>query len=239
MSAMLMEALVLAGGFGSRLKSLLPDAPKPMAEVAGKPFLEWLLLYARKQGVRRVVLCTGYRAEVIESYFGDGRALGLEIRYSLESSPLGTGGALRNALSLVREDCVLAFNADSYCRYSLADMLAAHARNRAAATMWLVPVEDCGRYGSVHVGKSGSVVSFSEKNAETGHGLINAGIYLLEKSLIAGIPEGRNVSLEREIFPTEVSRGLFAVAGRGPFIDIGTPESFARATEFMSAEQIH
>lgn len=232
------EALILAGGFGTRLRSVLHDRPKPMAEVAGKPFLEWLLLKAAREGVKRFILCTGYLGDVVFSHFGDGSLWGLEIVYSREESALGTAGALCLAEPLLREETVLVLNGDSYCEYDATILLEAHRRLRSAATIWLVEVADSDRYGSVSLRADGSVESFREKGAGGGRGLINAGVYALNRRLIRSIPAGRSVSLEKETFPGLVGHGLHGVVGSGSFIDIGTPESFQKAGEFLQANSV-
>jgi NDP-sugar pyrophosphorylase family protein len=232
--SMLVEAVILVGGTGTRLRSVVNDRPKPMAEVAGRPFLEWLLVALRSQGVQRVVLCTGYLGGVVEDYFGDGKWLNLEISYSRDPVPLGTGGALRYALTQVQTDCFLVLNGDSYCHIDLDRFLSKHVSCRAKVTLWLVPMSNCERYGRVEIGKSGAVLVFHEKSSGKHAGLISAGAYLLEREIIKDIPEGQAVSLEVGFFPTLIGHGLYAIAGDGPFLDIGTPEAFATAEQFFA-----
>ncbi len=229
------DAIILVGGKGTRLQPVVKDRPKPMAEVLGRPFLEWLLMGLRAQGTSRVVLATGYKAEVIQHHFTGPLPLGLDLVFSQESEPLGTGGALRNAMGQLSTDRVLVLNGDSICPFDLPAMMEAHLRAGALATLWLVPMEDCGRYGSVEIDGEDRVNAFSEKSSLPRSGLINAGIYLLEKRLLQAIPAGQATSLEREIFPSLIGRGLHAVVGRGPFLDIGTPESYATADLFLAA----
>ncbi len=230
------DAMILVGGKGTRLQSVVADRPKPMAEVADRPFLEWLLPMLYDQGVRRVVLCTGHLAEQVEEYFGDGRRWNMQVRYCRDPFPLGTAGAVRQALDRVRGDRFLVLNGDSYCRFDLACLMQTHIANHAKATLWLVETDDGRRYGSVSLGDDGRVASFAEKSPESGVGLINAGVYLIERDVAQTIAPGRSVSLEREVFPHLVGRGLFAVAGQESFIDIGTPESYAGAGRFIQGE---
>ena len=227
------DALILVGGKGTRLQSVVSDRPKPMAGVAGRPFAEWMLLALRKQGVRRIIFGTGHRADAFREHFDDGGQWDIEVDYSHETEPLGTGGAIRLALDTVRSERVLVMNGDSYCPFDLPRLQHAHAERGARASIWLVRVDDCRRFGTVEVGADGEVVAFLEKQGVARAGLINAGIYLCERGVIEPIPEGRAVSIEREVFPGLIGQGLCAVVGDGPFIDIGTPESYAVADRFL------
>jgi len=234
----LIDALILAGGRGTRLRSVVTDRPKPMASVSGRPFLEWLLLSLRAQGVYRVILCTGYMSEMVEAHFGNGHSLDMAVQYSRDPAPLGTAGAVRHALGQVGGDRFLVLNGDSYCRIDLKRLAKVHSNQRASATLWLVRVDDCRRYGSVVIGEDGAVQAFQEKLPEKRVGLINAGVYLLERQVAEAIPEGRAVSLETEFFPQLIGRGLYGVVGEGPFLDIGTPETYAIADEFFAREML-
>ena len=207
------DAMILVGGKGTRLQSVVNDRPKPMAEVAGRPFVEWLLLALRAQGVRRVIFCTGYRSEMVEAHFRDGRQWDMEVLYSRDPIPLGTGGAVRYALSQVRSDRLLAMNGDSYCPVDICRLEEVHTTHGARTTLWLIWLNACRRYGSVVIGEDGVVQAFREKSAEECAGLINAGIYLLEREVAETIPEGRALSLEIQVFPQLIGRGLFAVVG--------------------------
>ncbi|MBN1359571.1 MAG: nucleotidyltransferase family protein [Sedimentisphaerales bacterium] len=230
------EAMILVGGKGTRLRSAVSDRPKPMAEVAGRPFVAWLLAMLHDQGIRRAVLCTGYLGDLVEAHFGDGRRWDMDLRYSRDPFPLGTGGAVRYALDRIEGDRFLVLNGDSYCRCDIALLASVHTRHHARATLWLVGSEDCRRYGSVLVGPDGAVQSFAEKPSAPESGLVNAGVYLIERAAAETIPAGRCVSLEREFFPGLVGHGLFAVASQDAFIDIGTPESYAGAEQFITQE---
>lgn len=228
-----MDAVILAGGKGTRLSGVIQDRPKPMAEVAGKPFIEWLIRQLRAQGVRRIILSTGHRAEALEAYFGSGRRLGVEMVYSRETEPLGTGGALRLALNHVQSNDVLVMNGDSFCGFVLDDMIATHRQRQARATLLLIEMPSTDRYGAVVTDGNGNVQAFREKQAGMGAGAISAGIYLLSREVIAAIPDGRPVSIEREVFPILIGNGLQACVAPGPFIDIGTPESYREAGEVL------
>lgn len=227
---------MLAGGKGTRLKSILDDRPKPMAIIGGKPFIEWILLMLRRQGIQRTVICTGHMGEKVESYFGDGRGIDMEIAFTRDPFPLGTGGAVRNALGKTSSKHILVLNGDSYLRVNLSSFLKTHLARNADGSISLVQVEDSSRYGSVKVNKDGKVLAFLEKSPRKQSGLINAGIYLLERNVVKEIPEEKTISLEREIFPDLIGKGLYGVLCDGPFIDIGIPESFNKAEKILKGE---
>lgn len=230
------QAVVLVGGKGTRLQALVGNRPKPMADVGGRPFLEWVLAGLRADGVRRVVLCIGHMGQVVRAHFGDGASLGLEIVYSEDPELLGTGGALRKAMPLFETDPVLVLNGDSYCEVSLVTFLAWHRARKAQGSLVLAHVEDTGRYGLVQVDNDGRVLRFEEKGDSTEPGWINAGVYLLSAGLIASIPTAISVSIEHEVFPLWVGHSLYGYPGSSRFLDIGTPESYARAGSFFSRD---
>jgi NDP-sugar pyrophosphorylase family protein len=225
-----MQALVLVGGMGTRLRPAIGRTPKSMAPVAGRPFLEYLLLQLRRDGFRELVLLTGFGADAVRQYFGGGGDWGVSITYSAEPEPLGTGGAVRHALPVLEGRRYLVMNGDSFFDISLLDLIAAHQAPddgaRAVATLALVRSSETERFGTVEVDAADRVTGFREKVATRGDGLINAGIYILERTTIEEIPAGCAVSLEREVFPGLVNRGLHATELNGAFIDIGTPETY-------------
>jgi NDP-sugar pyrophosphorylase family protein len=223
-----MRAFILCGGFGMRLRSVLSDRPKSMAPVEGVPFLELLLRQVREQGIREVVLGTGYMAEQIEDHFRDGAALGMAVRYSRESEPLGTGGALKFAERLL-SDPVVVLNGDSYVEWNSEAARELFERANAEAVMILQRVSDIARYGSVTIAADGHVTEFVEKGGRTGAGLINAGVYLLRKEIVAGLPEKQAISLERDVFPQLPYGKLYGLVTEGIFIDIGIPSDLERA----------
>ncbi len=149
---------------------------------------------------------------------------------------LGTGGAVRQALEMIQGKCFLVLNGDSYCRDNLGELATLHQQRKATATMLLVPVPDCQRYGSVRVDANRRVTRFAEKCHVPAPGLINAGIYLFERRVMEQLPFGRNLSLERDVLPTLVGQGLYAISCSGPFMDIGIPETFRAASAFMQQE---
>ena len=230
------EAVILAGGRGTRIQHLLHNLPKPMASVAGRPFLEWVILLLKDQGVRRVILSTGYRGEVIEEYFGDGTKWEMDIGYSRDPFPLGTGGAVRQAIGQIRSGRFLVLNGDSYCRFDLNRLERTHEKSHARVTIWLSMMEDYRRYGSVEIDAESAIRSFREKSPEKRGGLVNAGIYLFERTAAEQISERTATSIETDILPGLICQGLFAVVGDHPLLDIGTPETFSQATHFMMEE---
>ena len=230
MSDPMPDAVVLVGGMGTRLRSVVADRPKPLAPVAGRPFLSWLLIHLAQQGVRRAVLSAGYQAEQIEAFAAEeNEQMELELPVVTEPFPLGTGGALRLALAKVRTAEVLVLNGDSFCGVDLAILIQAQRKYLARAVLTLTEVADASRFGSVAIDAGGAIRAFREKVDAGGRGLINAGIYLVQRGRAAAIPADRVVSLERDVFPGWIGGGLFGVVTQGPFVDIGTPESYAWA----------
>ena len=228
-------AVILAGGFGTRLRSVVSDRPKVLAEVGGRPFLGYLLDQLVAEDVKSVVLCTGYLGEQVQDRLGTNYRT-LALQYSREPQPLGTGGALRLALPMLDTDSVLVMNGDSYCDTRLDAFANWHAGRRPPATILLAETDDTRRFGRVQVDDQGRVLRFSEKTDDMDPGLVNAGIYLLSRTLIGSIAFGRAVSLEREVFPDWIGRGLCGFRGDGRLWDIGIPESYARAeAEFGSS----
>jgi len=221
-----MEAIVLAGGFGTRLKQVVPDLPKPMAPIAGRPFLEILLASLAHKGFHRTILSLGYMAEKVTSHFG-GQFAGMELVYEIEQTPLGTGGAVRRALMCCKADHVFVFNGDTFLDLE-AEVVEKHWRTRHAPIIVGRDVPDTGRYGRLNTA-NGRILAFAEKGAD-GPGLINAGCYVLPAGILAGFEPGRPFSLETDFLAKAVGIrrfDLFVTEGR--FIDIGIPEDYARA----------
>lgn len=221
------STVILAGGFGMRLRAVVADRPKPLAPVGGRPFIEYLLDQLVLAGARHAVISTGYMAEQVQHALADSYGP-LRIEYSPEVDPLGTGGAVRLALPLCHGDCLLVMNGDSYCDVSLPDYLLWHAQQRAEASLVLVRAPDCSRFGRVETSHDGRVIAFGEKSG-SGSGWINAGIYLLSRRLVESIPTHRPVSLEREVFPAWTDGRLVGFRSPGKLIDIGTPTSYTEA----------
>lgn len=228
----MMDTVVLAGGFGTRLRAVVADVPKPMAPVAGRPFLELLLAALARQGVRRVVLSVGYKAELIEGHFGP-RFGPVELVYEVESKPLGTGGALRRSLARCRSESALVVNGDTYLDFDLAALQAAWAR-APGPTIVGVEVADTLRYGRLRI-EQGRVREFCEKGM-AGPGVINSGHYLLPTSLLAGCALADPFSFEADFLVPNIERlQVGAFVASGAFIDIGVPEDYRRAQTELAA----
>lgn len=232
-----MEAILLCGGLGTRLRSVVSDRPKPMADIAGKPFLHYLVKMLSESGVKHLIFALGYMGEQIEAYFQSGEEYGLSISYSYEDSPLGTGGAIRNALSKVSGENVLVLNADTYFHTDYESLLREQLKNKAAMTIASRKIEDISRYGAILKDESGRILRWNEKmssdQVETPRpGEINGGIYVMQKSLIEKIPEGKQ-SLENDCIPAWLEDGLYlqAISSDGYFMDIGIPEDYAQFKE--------
>jgi D-glycero-alpha-D-manno-heptose 1-phosphate guanylyltransferase len=227
-----MQAIVLAGGLGTRLRGVVPDLPKPLAPVAGRPFLAIVLAQLRAQGFDSAVLSVGYRHELIRDAFGD-QFDAMALRYAVEDRPLGTGGAIRLAARQCSEADVFVLNGDSYAEVDFAGMMAAHRRAGAALTVCAVEVADTGRYGRILV-DDGRIVGFAEKGV-AGPGLINAGVYAMRRDLLQqpGLPEA--FSFETDVLARrldELRPGAWVARGR--FVDIGVPEDYARAQSMFA-----
>jgi D-glycero-alpha-D-manno-heptose 1-phosphate guanylyltransferase len=228
-------AVILAGGKGTRLRPVVSGRPKVMAETAGRPFLEYLLDQLSSAGLRKAVVCCGYLAEQIEDYFGPSYK-SLSLIYSTEDCPLGTGGAARLALPHISSDVVLIANGDSYIEVDIVEYVKWFIAKSCRAGLLLTEIEDASRYGKVRINERGIIECFEEKSSIPEAGLINAGMYLMRKELIASIPEGEFYSLEHQLFPRLAGAGLFGYRCDGRFIDIGTPWSYEMAQDFFAVK---
>lgn len=226
------QAVVLVGGLGTRMRPLTLSAPKPMLPTAGVPLLCHLLGRIRAAGVTHVVLGTSYRAEVFESYFGDGSALGLKLDYIVEDKPLGTGGGIRHVASALTEPDVLVFNGDVLSGLDPAEVVQTHRRAGADVTLHLVRVPDPRSFGCVPITPGGRVLGFLEKTENPPTDLINAGCYVFRREVIDSIPSGRAVSVERETFPGLLASGahLQAHVDNSYWLDLGTPAAFVQGS---------
>lgn len=224
---MIREAIVLAGGFGTRLQTVVKEVPKPMAPVAGKPFLQYILDYLIAHKVSHVVLAVGYLRETIIDYFGDSYQ-SLSIAYAIEENPLGTGGGILNACKQIKGDNVFVINGDTFFDVDLVELSAFHETNNALLTVALKKMEKFDRYGTVETDNEGRIIGFLEKKY-LDEGLINGGIYCLNKHIFhPELPEA--YSFEKEILEKEiVNRKIYGLRSEGYFIDIGIPEDYARA----------
>jgi mannose-1-phosphate guanylyltransferase len=230
-----LEAIMLVGGKGTRLRPLTLSAPKPLLPTAGVPFLAHQLAMAAECGITHVVLATSYRAEMFTEAFGDGAEFGLSIDYVYESEPLGTGGGIRNAAALLRggpDDPIVVLNGDILSGHDLPAQVDLHRKKDAAVTLHLVPVDDPSRYGCVPTDVAGHVTAFLEKTPHPVTNQINAGCYVFRRSVIDQIPDGQVVSVERETFPGLIAAGavVMGYAEAAYWLDVGTPEAFVRGS---------
>jgi mannose-1-phosphate guanylyltransferase len=222
------DAVILVGGIGSRLRPLTLSAPKPMLPTAGAPMLAHLLSRIRDAGVQHVVLGTSYQASVFSNYFGDGSAFGLDIEYVVETEPLGTGGGIRNVADHLRGDTALIFNGDVVSGVNLGALLAQHATARADVTLYLTRVADPRAFGCVPTDAEDNVLAFLEKDPNPVSDQINAGAYVFQREVVDSIPSGRPVSVERETFPALLAAGARVVGhlDTSYWRDFGTPGDF-------------
>ncbi len=237
-----MQAVILAGGLGTRLRGVVDDRPKPMADVCGRPFLEILLTDLKEAGVTDVVFAVGYLGGMIEDHFGDGADFGLRIDYAWEKELLGTAGAIKNALPLLTEERALILNGDTYYKMDYRSVFGSAVADDTDMTIMLRRVPDVSRYGRVTL-EGKEIVRFNEKSADLSPagaaatpGLINGGVYVMKTSLIATIPPGR-VSIENESIPLWISEGrkIEGFVHDGYFIDIGVPEDYYKFVEDWKA----
>lgn len=225
-----LDVIILAGGLGTRLRPIVRDVPKPLAPINGRPFLDMLLdqLDGFRQ-IRKVVLAIGYKADRIVSKYREDGCYRFNIQFSIETVPLGTGGAIKKAISHVESDDVLVMNGDTFAEFNLSDLRRLHEENVADITFLITEVPEVGRYSSVHVDSATQrVMQISKKASERGAGLINAGCYLLKKRIFDSVPDAQTLSFEDQILPSLLS-SAYALTTRGKFIDIGTPESYSMA----------
>ena len=233
----LKSAILLVGGFGTRLQPLTFQTPKPMLSVAGIPFTEHQIAKARSAGIEEIVLATSYRSEVFEPYFGDGAEFGIAISYAVEKIALGTGGAIANAATLLKHSGpVVIFNGDVLSSHDLQAQLDLHISGGADLTLHLTEVSDARAFGVVELQKD-RILTFNEKMENPPTNIINAGCYIFNREVIDSIPTDRVVSVERETFPESISRGrtLLGFVDSSYWLDIGTPAALLKATRDLIA----
>ena len=230
-----LEAILLVGGKGTRLRPLTISTPKPLLPIAGVPLLEHQLRKASAAGIRRIVFATSYRAAMFTEAFGDGSRFGLELAYATEEEPLGTAGAIRNAAAKLTCDSgspVVVLNGDILSGHDLAAQIAMHEKSDAAVTLHLTLVPDARRYGAVPTTSEGKVVAFVEKSPEPPTNQVNAGCYVFRRSTIEAIPPGRVVSVEYETFPELLAAGqtIMGYVEGAYWLDVGTPAAFVQGS---------
>src|SRR5271157_4110436 len=226
-----MQAVILVGGEGKRLRPLTSTVPKPVVSLVDRPFISFMLEWLRLHGIDDVVMSCGFLATSVRNVLGDGSGLGIRLRFVEEPDPRGTAGALKYAESLLDERFLM-LNGDVLTDIDLTEQIAQHERTGARATLALVPVADPSAYGLVHLREDRSVQDFVEKPSpdRIDTNLISAGAYVLERNVLELVAPGRNVSIEREVWPLLIGDGLYGFPSESYWLDIGTPERYLKAT---------
>jgi NDP-sugar pyrophosphorylase family protein len=231
------QALILAGGFGSRLMPIVNDRPKAMATIQGVPFLEILVTYLAKQGITDIIFALGYLSNYIQDYFGDGKKLGVTIRYSVENYPMGTAGAIKNATPLLASTFFV-LNGDTFLETDYAPIDAYHQEKKADVTMVLTKNKKHEKRGMVRIDKTNKIVQYKENDTQNEDDFFysNAGIYLMNRKILKYIKKDEKVSLEHEVFPRLYKAlSLFGYIVDRQYIDIGTPEKYLKAQKILPA----
>ena len=227
------QCIILAGGLGTRLRPLTNDIPKPMVLVNNQPFLALQIDYLITQNITHFVLCVGYKYEKIMNYYG--QKWGVRIDYAIETELLGTGGAIKNAENYLN-DIFFVFNGDTYLEVDLMACVNAYEQQQQPILMVLKQLVDCQRYGTVNLDLQNIVIDFMEKQANSKNGLINAGCYLMDKTILQKIPTQQKISLETEIFPNFLGH-IASYQTVGYFIDIGTFDSYEQFVKEMTSSK--
>ncbi|RMA93310.1 nucleotidyltransferase family protein [Hydrogenothermus marinus] len=229
---MLKEAIILAGGLGTRLRSVVKDVPKPMALVAGKPFLEYILDYLNNNSLKRVILAIGYKSDIIKSYFGNSYKE-LTLKYSEENEPLGTGGAIKQALNFSVENDILILNGDTFFNIDLIKFYEFHLAKKSNLTIALKKMENIDRYGTVEIDKDRRISGFSEKKYVK-KGIINGGVYILNKPFFLSLNFVNKFSFEKDFLEKYYNLyNFYGFISKSYFIDIGIPEDYEKAKKEM------
>lgn len=229
------DVLILCGGVGSRLRGIVDDRPKPMAQINQQPFLDILIDYFCRFGFRRFILCTGYMSETIQNYYSHKEG-SLEIVVSDEQTQLGTAGSIKNAERFIQSEPFLVTNGDSFCPVNLAEFYDFHLSRQALMSMAVVESEETTSCGLVTLNGSLRIVSFEEKKQVQEKGYVNTGIYFFQKDILFSIPANTKYSLEYDLFPRLSNQDSFAFASCEELIDIGTPERYERAKKYFTAD---
>ena len=227
------DVVVLCGGLGTRLNSVVDDRPKSMAEINDRPFLDILVDYVARYGFTRFILCTGFKGDLIRRHYETKRS-GLVFLISEEKIPLGTAGAIKNAESFIESDTFIVLNGDSLCEIDIKDFLSFHIRKRALISIVLTTIKNSMDFGVVRLDRHQKIIGFSEKVMMHGDGLVNTGIYFFDRKILKEIPSGGKRSLEYDIFPKILNKGVYGYVTEKKFVDIGTPERLEMAKNYFS-----
>jgi NDP-sugar pyrophosphorylase family protein len=217
------DVVILCGGLGTRLKDVVDDRPKSMAEINGRPFLDILVDYVAGYGFTRFILCTGFKGDLIRRHYENKRGR-LMFVVSGEDQPLGTGGAIKNAESLIRSDMFLALNGDSLCEIDIEDFIKFHIRKGGFISVAVTGMESPIDYGIIRLDRNQKVIGYGEKIPVSGNEIINAGLYVFDKKILKEIPAGKKLSLEYDVFPGILDKGVYGYVVEKRLLDIGTPE---------------
>jgi NDP-sugar pyrophosphorylase family protein len=227
------DFLILCGGLGTRLRAVTGETPKVMAEIQGEPFLDFLIRYLARQGARRIILCAGYKAETLISHYKN-KFPSVELDFSIETEPLGTGGAFKNARALVRNEICFGLNGDCFTPLQYRALLDFHRSRKAQASLVGVRVEGNKDFGTLQINDKEEITAFREKFETRETQYISAGIYCFHRNLFDQMPAAGKFSIEYDVFPKLIGQGFFAYKTDAPFIDIGTPERFEWAKKHLN-----
>jgi NDP-sugar pyrophosphorylase family protein len=230
------DVVILCGGLGKRLRGVLDDRPKPMAEIEGRPFLDILINHVAKYGITRFILCTGFKGDLIKRYYKNKRGR-LIFVVSDENEPLGTAGAIKNAESFIESDMFLVLNGDSLCEIDMEDFIKFHIGKGALISIAVTMIESPVEYGVIRLDEDQKIISFGEKISRSGNDLINAGMYVFDKKILKEIPSGQKMSLEYDLFPGILNKGLYGYLSEKRLLDIGTPERLAMAKDYFREDK--
>jgi len=226
------DVVILCGGFGKRLQTIVKDIPKPMVMIKRRPFLDILIDFIASYGFKRFILCTGYKADVIERYYKQ-KTNKLIIEFSREEKPLGTGGAIKNAENYIKSSPFLIANGDSFCKINLKEFVDFHFKKDALISMAVTNTDICDDYGVITINSLQQIVKFNEKVKGCKNRLINTGFYLLQREVFSLMPGKGNFSIERDLFPKIIKKDLYAFETQESVIDIGTPERYKKAKHLL------
>jgi NDP-sugar pyrophosphorylase family protein len=231
------DVYILCGGLGKRLRRISKNKPKPMVKVGSKPFLDIIIDYMAGFGFKHFILGIGYKAEVFKKYYRNFKQEDLNIEFSEEKIPLGTGGAVKKAKRLIKSDLFLVLNGDSFCEFKPLDFLRFHRNKKASVSILLRKVFNGTDYGRVKLDNTGQITDFDEKDNRANNCFINAGIYIFDRNVFNSMPRKKTFSLELDFFPKIVVKNCFGYTKSGFFIDIGTPERYLKADKYFLKEK--
>ncbi|MFH0791002.1 MAG: sugar phosphate nucleotidyltransferase [Candidatus Omnitrophota bacterium] len=224
-----LNLLILCGGKGSRLRPVLRGVPKPMADIHGRPFLDILITYAAGYGIKRFILGIGYKRKLIKAYYNNYHKNDIEIGFSEETLPLGTGGAVGNSSHFLQSNPFMVMNGDSFCPLNIPEFISFHKKKKALVSIALVRTTDTAEYGFINLDSFSRVTAFNEKTGVKKRGFINAGVYLFDKEIFLHLPKRETFSLEYDFFPRLVNERFYGYVTRAKLVDIGTPDRYKKA----------